>query len=146
MGHPVEVSEDPFSRVATALLTGNSVPGRDLDWIVDHAAASEADVASDASKGLFRDIVEPLADRFDPQLSRQYSRFFTAVLDRLQGRPGFTRFNERRMRLTQRDAVSNDALPEARRCLVLSRVTLGADVAVTSVVLDGLKTAFPTLL
>ncbi len=144
MGHAVEVAEDSFSRVASTLLAGGVAPSSDLDWIVDQATASDPAVAVPASKRLFRDIVEPLADRFEPQLSEQYSRFFTAVLDRLQGRPGFERFNERRVRLTQREAANDEALPEARRCLVLSRVTLGADVAVTSVVLDGLKAAFPS--
>lgn len=143
MGHPVGVSEDPFSRVASVVLAGGSAPVRDLDWIVGQAASTDAAVAADASKRMFRDIVEPLADRFEPQLSEQYSRFFTAVLDRLEGRRGFERFNGRRARLSRRGASSGAALPRARRCLVLSRVTLGADVAVTSVVLDALKTAFP---
>jgi ADP-heptose:LPS heptosyltransferase len=137
MGHPVGVPEDPFSRPANALSP------EDLDWIVDQATAADVAVAAAASKRLFRDIVEPLADRFEPQLSGEYSRFFTAVLDRLQGRPGFARFNERRAGLAERDALRADARLAAQRCLVLSRVTLGADVAVTSVVLDALKKAFP---
>lgn len=143
MGHPVGVSEDPFTRAAAALLSGAAASAADLDWIVDRAAAPDAEVAAAASKRLFRDIVEPLADRFEPQLSGQYSRFFTAALDRLQARPGFERFNERRALLARRDAVRNDAPCDVQRCLVLSRVTLGADVAVSSVVLDGLKRAFP---
>jgi ADP-heptose:LPS heptosyltransferase len=143
MGHPVGVPEDRFSRVAGALLAGGAVSAGDLDWIVDQATASDNDIAAAASKRLFRDIVEPLSDRFEPQLSGQYAQFFTAVLDHLQGRPGFAEFNDRRARRTKRQSWSDEALPEASRCLVLSRVTLGADVAVTSVVLDGLKTAFP---
>ena len=141
MGHPVEVSDDPFSRVRSALLAGEFVPDADFDLIVDQATASDTTLAAAASKRLFRDLVEPLADRFEPQLSEQYRRFFTGVLDRFEGRPGFERFNHRRARLASR--LTSDAVPQVQRCLVLSRVTLGADVAVTSVVLDGLKTAFP---
>lgn len=143
MGHPVGVPEDPFLRVAGALLAGGDASDTDLDRIVDQAVASDPVVSAAASKRLFRDIVEPLSDRFEPQLSAQYRRFFTAVMDRLEGRSEFERFNCRRALLTEREASADEALPEARRCLVLSRVTLGADVAVTSVVLDGLKTAFP---
>jgi ADP-heptose:LPS heptosyltransferase len=143
MGHPVEVPEDRFLRVRGALLAGAAPSAADLDWIVGQTAAVDADAAASASKRLFREIVEPLADRFEPQLSGQYARFFSAVLDRLQGRPAFARFNDRRARLAQREAMKGESLPEARRCLVLSRVTLGADVAVTSVVLYGLKTAYP---
>ena len=141
MGHPVEVSDDRFSRVRSALLAGEFVPDADFDLIVEQATASDPHLAAAASKRLFRDLVEPLADRFEPQLSEQYRRFFVAVLDRLDDRPGFERFNHRRARLASR--VTSDAVPQVQRCLVLSRVTLGADVAVTSVVLDGLKTAFP---
>jgi ADP-heptose:LPS heptosyltransferase len=143
MGHPVGVSDDPFARAGSALLAGGAVAAGDLEWIVGQATCSGAGQAAAASKRLFGEIVEPLADRFEPSLSAQYARFFTAVLDRLQGRPGFERFNERRLRLTRRKAWSVEDLAETRRCLVLSRVTLGADVAVTSVVLDGLKGAFP---
>jgi len=143
MGHPVGVPDDPFWRVRSALLAGGFVPDADLDRIVEQATASDLNLATAASKRLFQDLVEPLADRFEPQLSEQYQRFFTAVGDCLEGEPGFERFNHRRARLTAREAADVDALPEVRRCLVLSRVTLGADVAVTSVVLDGLKTSFP---
>ncbi|MDA1235489.1 MAG: hypothetical protein O3A53_11870 [Acidobacteria bacterium] len=137
------MSEDQFTRVRSTLLAGCFVPDADLDWIVEQATASDPDLAAIASKRLFRDLVEPLADRFEPQLSEQYQRLFSAVLARIEDRLGFERFNRRLARLTKREAANVDALPEARRCLVLSRVTLGADVAVTSVVLDGLKTAFP---
>src|SRR5690606_11131040 len=108
MGHPVEVSEDPFLRVARVLLSGGALPDADLDAIVDQATASDASVAAHASKRLFRDIVEPLADRFEPALSGQYERFFAAVLYRLQGRPAFARFNERRAMLQQHGAAEGE--------------------------------------
>jgi ADP-heptose:LPS heptosyltransferase len=115
-------------------------------------------LAREGTLAIFRCIVEPLADRFDPAACRSYVRFFSQALDfcrRLpQGRAidarltafglkGPETFLERAKKLGQPHAVSAERQRRLKKVLVLSRVTLGADVAVTSVVLDRAKRVAP---
>ncbi len=100
-------------------------------------AGSEA-----VSRALFTGLVEPLADRFDPILCEVYAREFPRVLELIC--PGVKAqtltARYRRLRLPRRCEFSGASV----RCvLVLSRVTLGADIAVTSVMLDAAKRRFP---
>ena len=87
-------------------------------------AALESETAAAASRALFRGVVEPLADSFDPADAEAYDQLFRRVLDvagveeRAEGWGG---------------AVTE--LERVRRIVVLSRVTLGADIAVASVFL-----------
>jgi ADP-heptose:LPS heptosyltransferase len=74
---------------------------------------------------LFRIVAEGLSDRFEPLLCRVYDEIFAEAL---------------RVPIPRREPVR---LRDFRRVFVLSRVTLGADVAVTSVVLDAAKRRFP---
>ena len=90
-------------------------------------------------KALFGVLVEGLADRFEPALCDVYARLFSQAIaytvDGLQPRA-----LEERYRRVRRPRPAAGA---PRRVLVLSRVTLGADVAVTSVVLAAAKRRFP---
>ncbi len=79
---------------------------------------------------LFGILVEGLSDRFEPALSDCYARLFSQAI------PGSD--FERYERTRQPRPVAGDPA----RVIVLSRVTLGADVAVTSVLLDAAKRRF----
>ncbi len=83
------------------------------------------------AKALFGILVEGLADRFEPALCDVYARLFSQVI------PGAGLARYRRVRQPRLIAC------RPRRVLVLSRVTLGADVAVTSVLLAAAKQRFP---
>ena len=74
---------------------------------------------------LFRVVAEGLADRFEPRLCRAYDEIFARVLG------------------IAIPARTPPAIRDFRRVVVLSRVTLGADIAVTSVMLDAAKRRFP---
>jgi ADP-heptose:LPS heptosyltransferase len=74
---------------------------------------------------LFRVVAEGLADRFEPRLCRIYDEIFAHAL---------------RVPIARRIPAP---IRDYRRIFVLSRVTLGADVAVTSVILDAAKRRFP---
>lgn len=95
--------------------------------------------AEGCSEAFFRVVVEGLADRFEPALCDAYAALFSQVLE--ASLPGITagELLARYDRVRRPRACSGDA----RRVYVLSRVTLGADVAVTSVLLDGAKRRFP---
>jgi ADP-heptose:LPS heptosyltransferase len=91
------------------------------------------------AKALFGVLVEGLADRFEPPLCSAYARLFAQVVARV--RP-----EERAEVLVARYERVRRVLPvdfQPRRVVVLSRVTLGADVAVTSVLMAAAKRRFP---
>jgi ADP-heptose:LPS heptosyltransferase len=79
---------------------------------------------------LFGILVEGLADRFDPALCDVYAELFSQAL-----RADRTRY--------QRVRQIRPVDWEPRRVLVLSRVTLGADIAVTSVLMSAARRRFP---
>jgi ADP-heptose:LPS heptosyltransferase len=84
------------------------------------------------AQALFGILVEGLGDRFEPALCDVYARLFAQVI------PGADLVRYQCVRRPHR--VAN----EPARVVVLSRVTLGADVAVTSVLLAAAKQAFPS--
>ncbi len=117
-------------------------------------------------------MVERLSDLFEPRLCDVYAELFSEVIARVlpddlhaphllaryhrirQPRPFAAASHEHRLAdprlateektaaMTREPQPSRDP-PRPRNVFVLSRVTLGADVAVTSVVLDAAKRAFP---
>jgi ADP-heptose:LPS heptosyltransferase len=89
----------------------------------------------DCSAALFRVVVEGLADRFEPALCDTYASVFAELVAPGESGPLIERY--RRVRIPRPIAT------EPRTIFVLSRVTLGADVAVTSVLLDAAKRRFP---
>lgn len=84
----------------------------------------------DEGRALLSVVVERLADLFAPALCRTYECLFRQVIRRA--------CPELIPRLRER-AQAHAAPVSARRVYVLSRITLGADVAVTSVLLDAAK-------
>lgn len=91
-------------------------------------------IEEDNGRALFSIVVERMGDLFEPRLCRVYERLFTEVIERAA--PD----------LAPRLRGSRPA-PRAPRTVdhvyVLSRVTLGADVAVTSVLLDAAMRRYP---
>jgi ADP-heptose:LPS heptosyltransferase len=83
------------------------------------------------AQALFGILVEGLGDRFEPALCDIYARLFSQAI------PGADPARYDRVRRPR--PVSG----KPARVIVLSRVTLGADVAVTSVLLDAAKQRFP---
>src|SRR5579884_2264481 len=102
----------------------------------------ERAVCGDAEAGrlIFPCIVEPLADAFDPDLCNVYVGVFACIFGRVQPELQQQNLIERFERVR---APRRFTGPDPARVFVLSRVTLGADVAVTSVVLDAAKKRFP---
>jgi ADP-heptose:LPS heptosyltransferase len=88
---------------------------------------------------LFGILVEGLADRFEPALCDAYVRLFSHAVARARPGADAARFAARYQRVRPARPVSGDP----RSVFVLSRVTLGADIAVTSVLLAAAKQRFP---
>jgi ADP-heptose:LPS heptosyltransferase len=84
-------------------------------------------------------LIEPLCDRFDPALCDVYAALFTSVIEQLN--PGLPKhlLLDRYQRVRRPQPFRG----EPAAVFILSRVTLGADVAVTSVMLDAAAKRFP---
>jgi hypothetical protein len=91
-------------------------------------------IAQDEGRALFSIVVEHLGDLFEPGLCDVYERLFRQVIEGV--------CPELVPRLRQGKA--SDFPAAAERVYVLSRITLGADVAVTSVLLDAAKRRYPS--
>ena len=89
------------------------------------------------SAEFFRDVVEPLADRFEPALCDEYVRVFAPLIE--SACPDLRGLAERYERIRRARPIAH----EPKRVFVLSRVTIGADVAVTSIILDAAKKRWP---
>jgi hypothetical protein len=93
----------------------------------------------DSGDALFGILVEGLADRFEPSLCDAYARLFSQAVARSADGLDAAALVERYERVRRVRPVAG----YPRRVFVLSRVTLGADVAVTSVLLAAAKVRFP---
>ena len=113
-------------------LAGSPFPERLVDNLLE----------GDSSRALFRIVVERLADLFEPRLCEVYADLFSEVIARripdLHAEHLLARYERvRQPRKLDRDPAT------IRNVFVLSRVTLGADVAITSIMLDAAKQRFP---
>ena len=111
-------------------------------------------VAEAATRAIFADIVEPWSDRFEPVLCECYLAFMSEVMY-AEGSPvkadlaglGLAGPAELRTRYSAlKDNRHHDRFDRGRvkSVVVLSRVTLGADVAVTSAVIRAALESFKT--
>jgi ADP-heptose:LPS heptosyltransferase len=96
-------------------------------------------IAEDSGRAFFRIVVEGLGDRFEPHLCNEYARLFARVIEIVRPELRATDLIDRYQRVRQPRVCTQ----ETQHVYVLSRVTLGADVCVTSVVLDAAKRRFP---
>ena len=116
---------DNAERLLGACLRGEAWPAELVRSLAD----------DDCSDALFRVVAEGLADRFEPALCDTYAALFAEAIAPAESRELVERY--RRVRMPRPIAS------RPRTVFVLSRVTLGADVAVTSVMLDAAKRRFP---
>ncbi len=90
-------------------------------------------------KALFGILAEGLADRFEPALCDAYARLFAQAVAHVHPEEPAEALTARYERVRQVRPVGF----EPQRVVILSRVTLGADVAVTSVLMAAAKIRFP---
>ena len=98
-----------------------------------------AALAEEDGRAFFRVVVERLGDLFEPRLCDEYARLFSRVIELVSPQMRASDLVERYQRVRQSRICSQ----EPSQVFVLSRVTLGADIAVTSIVLDAAKRRFP---
>jgi hypothetical protein len=116
-------------------------PSRALDTLIERALDDDDEfLARNATRALFSIVIERFADLFEPALCEVYARLFSHVISR-----ALPEYDAEELYLRYRHVrqVRKFAGGEVNRVFVLSRVTLGADVAVTSVALAAAKERFP---
>jgi ADP-heptose:LPS heptosyltransferase len=96
-------------------------------------------VEEPCGRSLFGILVEGLADRFDPVLCNSYARLFSQALAYVRNDVDAPSLVSRYDRVRWTRPIAG----KPRKVFVLSRVTLGADIAVTSVMLAASKRRFP---
>src|SRR5262249_2246538 len=132
---------------------------RDAVTLLCEITADEnREVARAGVRILFPALIERLNDSFDPAACELYDRIFAQVIDfyrRLrqavdfdEALRGFGLMSESDL-LARKSAIRNPGVPirnprsSILKVLFLSRVTIGADVAVTSVIMSKLQTLLP---
>jgi len=123
-------------------LRGSTWPADLLETLVRCASHPDEERAKEGTHALFRILVERLNDLFEPALCDTYGALFSSVVEFIH--PEFLASDlmarYRRVRMPRRFVGDAERVKDV---FVLSRVTLGADVAVTSVMLDAAKQRFP---
>ncbi|WP_321477819.1 glycosyltransferase family 9 protein [uncultured Paludibaculum sp.] len=120
-------------------LRGSQWPQDVLRALTDEALDEDERLAAPATRALFSILVERLADLFEPALCDTYAALFSTVIEQALPELRATELLQRyRQVRTVRPVTST---PDD--IFVPSRVTLGADVAVTSIVLDAARRRFP---
>jgi ADP-heptose:LPS heptosyltransferase len=127
--------------VLDACLKDGTWPSRSLDDLITRALDEDDPFLSiNATRALFGIVIEQLGDLFEPTLCDVYARLFAHVISRALPEYDASELLIRYRRVRQ---VRRFRGGEVHRVFVLSRVTLGADVAVTSVALAAAKQRFP---
>lgn len=125
-------AEQAASELLACCLEGQPWSGQLIDRLLQ----------PDAGPVLFRVVVERLADLFEPRLCDVYAQLFSEIIARSTPSLNQTQLLERYRRIRLPRTFDRDP-STVHNVYVLSRVTLGADVAVTSLVLDAAKRLFP---
>ena len=127
--------------VLDACLRDGTWPARSLDDLIERCLDEEDQfVSTNATRALFSIVIEQLGDLFEPSLCDVYAKLFSHVIGRALPEYDAKELLLRYRRVRQ---IRRFRGGEVKRVFVLSRVTLGADVAVTSVVLTAAKQRFP---
>jgi len=122
--------EDAARELLGYCLRGETWPRGLLHQLLDGGGSGE----------LFRVVAEGLADRFEPALCDTYAALFSEALAAVEAELNAESLLDRYQRIRRPRQFGGGVV---RNVFVLSRVTLGADVAITSVILDGAKQRFP---
>ena len=115
-------------------LAGEAWSRPTLHQLVDQCASEEG------TRALFQVLIEPLGDRFELKLVDYYIDIFSHVIARTIPGENADRLRARYQRVRASDRF---AWRNPKRVYVLSRVTLGADIAITSQCLSAAALRFP---
>jgi ADP-heptose:LPS heptosyltransferase len=129
-----------------------------VDLLCEMATAGEAVIAQAASVSLFSKIIETLSDDFSESGAAACSRVLLRILafvrkqpegrelDLLLKQKGFTQTSEllsRFEKICEKRVLSDRQREKVQKIIILSRVTVGADIAITRIIIQRLRNSFP---
>ena len=152
-----QLPEQLASDCLVKLRDSAAYPRAEISRLAQLAGSQDSDTAKQATTAIFASLVEPLADSFEPSAVTAYNRAFSQLIQHCresdEGRVfdselrGLNLLTEddlfRRAEYRQRSSNLIGSGGEMKRVILLSRVTLGADVAITSVIFERMKRRFP---
>ncbi len=153
-----ELAQRAADLIFNRFQNGVDYPREAVTLICQIATAADPEIAGAGVLALFPGLVERLNDSFEPAACAIYDRIFAQVIDYCRRLPegrsldkalrGLGLSHERdllarRSRLQKRGIPRLDSPQSVKKVLLLSRVTIGADVAVTSVIIAKLRAALP---
>ncbi len=130
----------------------------DITLLCELTSLKEQELASAGLEALFPYLVERLNDSFEPDYCALYDSLFAQIIDFYRRLPeacdldaelrhfGLSSEQDllaRKARLRQPPGMLGAELKKIKKVLLLSRVTLGADVAVTGVILKRFQEVLP---
>lgn len=158
-----EVASDMAVKAASSFLerfyASETYLGDAITLLCELATLEQPALARSGVQGLFPLLIERLGDAFTPAACAFYNHLFAQVIQHCRQRPEGQDI-DRQLRqfglFTQHDLLvratcvrqlrrfESGETAQIKKALVLSRVTIGADIAVTSVALAALQQVFPT--
>ena len=132
----------------------NDTLSKVIDFLIN-----EFDKDFDASKMLFKNLIEPLMDSFTTKGRKAYLEIFSKIISDIRKYSKASRIDEYLDRFglnTQKQiyersknltmtykSFNNEKIKKIKKIFILSRVTIGADVAVTSIIIERIMRLFP---
>jgi hypothetical protein len=154
----VKTMADSAAALILSHFDATGEPLRDsVTALCEITALADPELSHLGVEALFPNLVENLNDTFDPRLCSLYDRLFAQVISFYRRLPEAARFDAKLQELQVPDESAllarkqklstPPAFPASRgavkKIIILSRVTVGADVAVTGVFLARLRRRFP---
>jgi len=152
-----------MSELLKRLRARDAYPREQVSEVMEFLTSGDPSETQQRSADFFTHVVEPLCDSFSPtdvaiynalfsqlihesrtttiaaRLSQELDSFGVTTEDQLQSRADWAHDSRKSLAGAARTKTANPIT----RCIVLSRVTLGADVAITSVIIDRLAGLYP---
>jgi len=155
-------SDDADRSLSDRVLAALAVSGDHNDELVrsvcEFAVDPDPHVSQRGQQILFSTIAETLGDSFDDRAAGMHDAVFSRVIEFCRLLPGGSTLDTRlrrvgvknradclarKAKLAHARSLSIEERARVRKVFVLSRVTLGADVAITSIVLQKIQRLFP---
>jgi ADP-heptose:LPS heptosyltransferase len=148
------------NRLAVTILdqlqTNQSINYSLLTQLLEICGSSDISLAQDGISALFKGIIEPLNDSFRLPDQQAYYLVFSEIIQQIRSNPKAKQlhqelqqegifsaedaFNRTMQQLSVPAKISNPAA--VKKVFILSRVTLGADIAITSILIQKVKQYF----